>query len=132
MSARGPDNEVIANTCLPQQALMIIDGEREPRLVLGRESLWLRGFPIDVIDDMKGEFLKEPLFTDLAGNMVSTPIFLAMAQSIMAAVSWLPCGQDMANDDVQENQQPAGHAHGDECEEAAAPLASAVAVDGRM
>ena len=85
---------VIASTVMPTQMLMIFDHmnqQRTPRIVLGRESLWLRGFPLDVIDDMKGDFLKEPLFTDLAGNMVSTPIFLAMAQSIMAAVSWQPC-----------------------------------------
>ena len=41
-----------------------------------------------------------------------------MAQSIMAAVSWQPCCQDMANDDVKENHQPAGHAHGDELDDA--------------
>ena len=46
----------IAGTCLPNQMLMVFDSKdptREPRLVLGRESLLLQGFPIDFLKDME-------------------------------------------------------------------------------
>ena len=105
MSARGPDNEVIANTCLPQQALMIIDGEREPRLVLGRESLFLQGFPIDFVDrivDRNGQPFSECLLNDLAGNMVSVPVFLAMLASAIGSVSWLEKEDGEEDDDETE------------------------------
>ena len=95
----------IASTCVPNQLWMVFDEAREPRLVLGREYLWLQGFPIDEICKMQGNF-KESFLTDLAGNMVSTTIFLGIVQSAMAALSWLP-GTVEANEEKAEPQQVA-------------------------
>ena len=104
ISSRGDHDEAIAGTVLPSQMLMTFRepapghaGDPEPRLILGRENLLLQGFPIDIIENMPGNF-KETNFTELAGNMVSTPVFLAMFMTAMASVSWVP--QDEALGDA--------------------------------
>jgi hypothetical protein len=69
--------------------MMLFDEDETPRLLLGREALWLQGFPIleksvaPVLEDESESFL-----TDLAGNMVSTPVLLALLLSTMSALSW--------------------------------------------
>ena len=101
----------IAGTIVPTQLIMVFDDKNpdsEPRLLLGRESFWLQGFPIDIIDNMKMP-VKESTLIDLAGNMVSTPVFLAMIQSTLAAVTWrvaTPCQEaeaEPATDDLDES-----------------------------
>ena len=57
ISSRQPTGAVVASTCLPGQMLMIFDDkdpDREHRLVIGRENLFLQGFPIDLIEGMQG------------------------------------------------------------------------------
>ena len=89
---------------------------REPRILLGRESLALQGFPIDVLDEMgdsgKKDYLREPLLTDLAGNMVSTPVMLAAVMATMASVSWITAGPQQleqtsgSEPDEEEDEDP--------------------------
>ena len=78
---------------MPNQLVFIFYDNLEPRILLGRESLALQGFPIDVLDKMgtspNKDYLKEALLGDLAGNMVSTPVMLATVMATMAAVSWI-------------------------------------------
>ena len=110
VSSRGENNEVVASTCMPSQQLMVFDDttEREPRIVLGRESLFLHGFPMDIIDEFEGTF-KENLMMDIAGNMVSPPVMLAITLAIMASVSWTCVADDQgtvaedAEDVLEEN-----------------------------
>ena len=100
VSNRDEDGQAIAGTFLPNQMLFVFDEKdkrREPRIVLGRENLALQGFPIDIIDKMKGSFT-ETLITDLAGNMVSTTVFLAILMSAMASLSWIPPEANTATD----------------------------------
>ena len=129
VSAILPNGKHMAGTCVPSQLLMMFPasaledaGHTEqpslgdadltnplPRFVLGRESLALQGFPIDIIPHMGGmggasEFSENTL-TDLAGNMVSTTVFLALLSSTIAAVSWLPLRGD----------DNAGLAHAQDC-----------------
>ena len=69
--------------------MMLFDEDETPRLLLGREALWLQGFPIlekSVAPVLEGE--SESFLTDLAGNMVSTPVLLALVLSTMSALSW--------------------------------------------
>ena len=79
----------IAPTVTPGQLMMLFDGDETPRILLGREALWLQGFPIleerlaPVLDSESESFL-----TDLAGNMVSTPVLLALLLSTISALSW--------------------------------------------
>ena len=90
---KGADGRVIAGTIVPNQLVFIFYDNLEPRILLGRESLALQGFPIDVLDKMgtspNKDYLKEALLGDLAGNMVSTPVMLATVMATMAAVSWI-------------------------------------------
>ena len=77
-SEDGADESIaIAGTCMPTQMVMVFNDTPDwvPRVMLGRESLWLQGVPIEMIESMPTRH-KEPLLTDLAGNMVSTPIFV--------------------------------------------------------
>ena len=79
----------IAPTVTPGQLMMLFDEDETPRLLLGREALWLQGFPIlekSVAPVLEGE--SESFLTDLAGNMVSTPVLLALVLSTMSALSW--------------------------------------------
>ena len=69
--------------------MMLFNGDESPRLLLGREALWLHGFPIfeesikPLLDNESEAFL-----TDLAGNMVSTPVLLALLMSTISSLSW--------------------------------------------
>ena len=79
----------IAPTVTPGQLMMLFDGDKSPRLLLGREALWLQGFPIlakSVAPVLESE--SESFLTDLAGNMVSTPVLLGLLLSTMCALSW--------------------------------------------
>ena len=52
---RGGGHHVI-NTVVPNQLPMVFLEERPRRFMLGREALWLQGFPISIIDDMPPDF----------------------------------------------------------------------------
>ena len=72
----------------------IVDGvpqPREPRLCIGQEYLWMQGFPIEIIVDMKGEF-SDKVMTDLAGNMCTTPVLLAVLCVAIASPTWVRLG----------------------------------------
>lgn len=58
-----------------------------PRLLLGRESLCLQGFPVGLRPGLLTEF-PEALMADLAGNAMSLPIVLALCMSAIAAMPW--------------------------------------------
>ena len=102
---------VVLGTEMPGQ-LMFTFHQDPPRLVLGRESFWLQGFPIDELEapcfnkrKPGGEkVFTENNFQDLAGNMVSTPVMLAAVLSTFVAVSWV---EDEPAEDTT------GQAHGD-------------------
>ena len=89
--------DVILGTILPNTFMFVFNGIDPPRYVLGRESLALQCFPIDILGKEGFKKVKEDgsavfaesLFQDLAGNMVSTPVMLATVMSTMAAVSWI-------------------------------------------
>ena len=87
----------VFNTCVPNQLPFVFLEGRQHRLTLGREALWLQGFPISIIDDMSPDF-KDGLLNDLAGNMVSVPVCIACLMSTMASVSWA-CEDDNTFDD---------------------------------
>ena len=79
----------IAPTVTPGQLMMLFDGDETPRILLGREALWLQGFPI--LEESMANLLdseSESFLTDLAGNMVSTPVLLALLLSTISALSW--------------------------------------------
>ena len=52
-----------APTVTPGQVMMLTDGDKTPRLLLGREALWMHGFPIlqksikDILDSENESFL---------------------------------------------------------------------------
>ena len=101
--------ESIASTCLPGQMLMMMDSRPVPRLTIGREYIFLQGFPIDILSELKKGTFKENHLTDLAGNMVSVPVFLVMLMSSVASLSWLPGNIDGdPMDDEDETDCTAG------------------------
>ena len=79
----------LAPTMMPKQLCMVFDQVQPPRLLLGRESLWVQGFPIgdeDVSHIL--DTVSEAHLADLAGNMVSTPVFLGLVMASIAALPW--------------------------------------------
>ena len=102
---------VVLGTEMPNQ-LMFTFAVQPPRLVLGRESFWLQGFPIDELEadcfkqvKAHGErVFTESMYQDLAGNMVSTPVMLAAVIATIVAVSWI---------DDEPPDAITGQAHGD-------------------
>ena len=79
----------IAPTVTPGQLMMLFDGDETPRILLGREALWLQGFPI--LEESMANLLdseSESFLTELSGNMVSTPVLLALLLSTISALSW--------------------------------------------
>ena len=79
----------VAPTMMPKQLCMVFDQVQQPRLLLGRESLWLQGFPIaDPIVEVILNSEQEGFLNDLAGNMISTPVMLSLIMTSIASLSW--------------------------------------------
>jgi hypothetical protein len=79
----------LAPTMMPKQLCMVFDQVQPPRLLLGREALWLQGFPIG--DAAVARLLgteAETFTSDIAGNMVSTPVLLALVMASISSLSW--------------------------------------------
>ena len=101
MSKRTPiGTHHVFNTCVPNQLPIVFVEGRQHRFMLGREAMWLQGFPISIIDAMSPDF-KDGLLNDLAGNMVSVPVCIACLMSTMASVSWA-CEEDDNTPDVTD------------------------------
>ena len=79
------------HTLMPNQVLFVSDGDKVPRLILGREALALQGFPIDVLDimDPDGTLWSEATLHDLAGNMVPAPGMQCAMMVAMEAAPWI-------------------------------------------
>ena len=76
---------------MPNQVMVVFEpGQEGPRLMLGRESLALQGFPIKILETMDetGKIWNENTLMSLAGNMVSTPVMLCAVMCTMAAMPW--------------------------------------------
>ena len=79
----------LAPTMMPKQLCMVFDQVQPPRVLLGREALWMHGFPIgdeDIAPLLDKE--SEAFLADLAGNMVPLPVALALIMASIAALSW--------------------------------------------
>ena len=124
----GADGRVISGTIMPKQVMFIFDGDKVPRLILGRECLLLQGFPISLkmLENPASarETYSENFLGDLAGNMVSTPVMLAAVMSTMAAVSWIPDEPETSSADEARSAEPDG---ADAATPATAPLETASA-----
>ena len=86
---------VIANAVIPNSLPLICLPDGHPdtlqeRFVLGRESLALQGFPIELLEHSMFAKFPESKLQDLAGNMVSTTVFLAIMMATVCSVSWHP------------------------------------------
>ena len=99
-AGKGPDGKVVLGTISPLRNMFAFTGDGVPRLVLGRESLALQGFPVMVLDSeafnrdqprakgIKPGFMENHL-QDIADNMVATPVMLAIVMATMAVLTWI-------------------------------------------
>lgn len=69
---------------MPKQLVWLSHGAG--RLMLGRESAVLQGFPICLAPNL--ESTREALLQDLSGNMMSPPVLLAFVMASLAALLW--------------------------------------------
>ncbi len=80
-----------------------------PRLYIVQEYLWMQGFPIEHIKEIKGDF-HDSVLTGLAGNMCSTPVFLSVLCAAIASVDWDRCKEVIQRSKVESiepvKQQP--------------------------
>ena len=62
-----------------------MDLSKMSRIILGRESLLLQGFPVSRVPV---DAFPESLMQDLAGNAMAVPVALAVLMASFCAVNW--------------------------------------------
>ena len=81
------DNNKHCCPCIcPHSMLWLHGADSEERLMLGRESLLMQGWPIlqqPYADEFSNKFLQ-----DLAGNAIALPVLLAVAISTLCSLCW--------------------------------------------
>lgn len=75
----------VAMTCMPK-AIPWLDQGATSRILLGRESLLLQGFPITRVERI--DAFSEAFLQDLAGNAMALPVVLAVLMASFCAVNW--------------------------------------------
>ena len=76
----------ISPCIMPQQVMWLHFQDREPRLMLGKESMMLQGWPIESVD--LPDWVDNKLLQDLAGNGVALPVMLALVMSTLSALTF--------------------------------------------
>ena len=79
----------VAPNMRAKQMLMVFDQVQSPRLLLGREALWLQGFPIES-EHVAGRLHEdtEDFLCEVAANMLSLPVLLAVFMASVSSLSW--------------------------------------------
>ena len=79
----------VAFAQMPNQHVWVdLQGE-EPRLMLGRESMLLQGYPIARVRSLVSK-TPEHVLASIGGNMMAAPVALAILQSLFAVLPWTP------------------------------------------
>ena len=99
VSSRTPDGRVVINSMMPSQLTFTFDRDNPnhvPRIMLGRESLHLCGFPWDIINSVTcgDQPFSETSMQSLAGNMLAVPVFLAAVLSALCSARMVVASGD--------------------------------------
>ena len=103
-----------------------------PRLLLGRESMVIQGFPLAKFGNVVAR-TSELVMAGLGGNMMASGVLLAIIQTLFAAVPW--SGVDavgVLDDDVDNAMQIFNMALGDDDVAEGAPEGDACDLQQRV
>ena len=95
----------ISPCIVPQQIMWLHFQDREPRPMLGKESMLFQGWPIEPLD--LPDWVDNKFLQDLAGNGVALPVMLALVMSTLSALTFtkdngVPNLDAVEDPDVQE------------------------------
>ena len=72
---------------MPGQMMWIDLPHQPPRLLLGRESMLIQGYPIAQVSKMVNS-TPEILMASIGGSMMASPVALAIMQALFAVLPW--------------------------------------------
>ena len=81
------DGRHLAFCLMPQQVTWLEPDDQPPRLMLGRESLLLSGYPIAKIPNTVAQ-ITEVVMQGISGNMMASVVPLAILSSVCLALPW--------------------------------------------
>lgn len=106
-------------TMMPEQQVLLTFESRPPRMLIGRESMLMQGFPLAKVQKLV-ETTEECVMMQLAGNMMATPVLLALLMSMFDCLVWKEssgaCVQEDADNALQLFEMTVGGIEADDKE----------------
>ena len=72
---------------MPMQTMWVDLPGKPPRVLLGRKSMLIQGYPIAHVSNIVSS-TPESLMASIGGNMMASPVALAILQALFASLPW--------------------------------------------